>query len=252
MNPFLRRHRNPPRVEATGRAQASRRQPTRQPTPLGASRSSKRSRSQIAGRLRPPQRQPRPAAGPAPPPPRPQRSVPARATAPSARTGAGERGGEGQPSATTFRDYGRLDFVEAYRDNVSTFSLDTDRTSFQLALGWAKDGYEIDPLSVRAEEWINSFDYQYQMPQDGGSFAITTDLFRHPLDSRMNMARIGLQAPIVLDATPLNVTLVLDASGSMREGNRVDIARAAAESIRDSLDSHDRIAVVPLHTGCQA
>ena len=46
------------------------------------------------------------------------------------------------------------------------------------------------------------------------------------------------------DATPVNVTLVLDASGSMADGNRVDIAREAAESIRLSLRDHDRIAVV--------
>ena len=46
------------------------------------------------------------------------------------------------------------------------------------------------------------------------------------------------------DATPVNVTLVLDASGSMSDGNRVDIAREAAESIRLSLRDHDRIAVV--------
>ena len=40
------------------------------------------------------------------------------------------------------------------------------------------------------------------------------------------------------------MTLVLDASGSMQEGNRVEIARAAAESIRRGLSSDDRIAVV--------
>ena len=49
---------------------------------------------------------------------------------------------------------------------------------------------------------------------------------------------------MVRDNTPLNVTLVLDASGSMDEGNRVAIAREAAETIRQSLNSRDRIAVV--------
>ncbi len=161
-----------------------------------------------------------------------------------ARSTADEGGGQGQPSATTFRDYGRLNFTETDVDSVSTFSLDTDRTSYHLALSWAKDGYEVDPSLVRAEEWINAFDYQYQPPEDGGSFTIATDVFRHPLDDRMHMARIGFQAPMVLDATPVNVTLVLDASGSMREGDRLDIARVAAESIRDSLNNRDRLAVV--------
>ena len=61
-------------------------------------------------------------------------------------------GGQGQPSATTFQDYGRLPFIETEVDSVSTFSLDTDRTSYNLALSWARSGYEVEPASVRAEE----------------------------------------------------------------------------------------------------
>ena len=148
-------------------------------------------------------------------------------------------------SSTTFRDYARERFVSAAEDNVSTFSLDTDRTSYFLALNWARNGYEVDPDSVRAEEWINAFNYGYQQPRRDDSFAITTDVVTHPLDSRMHLARIAFQAPEVdYDTTPVNVTLVLDASGSMADGNRVDIAREAAESIRLSLRDHDRIAVV--------
>ena len=63
------------------------------------------------------------------------------------------------------------------------------------------------------------------------------------------LARIAFQAPeIDYDATPVNVTLVLDASGSMADGNRVAIAREAADSIRRSLRAHDRIAVVHFST----
>ena len=148
------------------------------------------------------------------------------------------------PSATNFRDYQQSRFVSTSRDRTSTFSLDTDRTSFQLALNWARAGYEVDPDSVRAEEWINAFNYEYAHPKHMDSFAIVTDLVRHPLDDRKHLARIGFQAPEFRDDRPLNVTLVLDASGSMREGNRVAIAREAAESIRRGLRGRDRIAVV--------
>ena len=48
----------------------------------------------------------------------------------------------GQPGATTFQDYERQPLTEAREDNVSTFSLDTDRTSFQLALNWARAGLQ--------------------------------------------------------------------------------------------------------------
>ena len=153
-----------------------------------------------------------------------------------------------QPSGTTFEDYGRIAFVDTSTDAVSTFSLDTDRTSYFLALAWVSDGYTVEPDSVRAEEWINAFDYGYAEPADDSSFAITSDLVRHPLVGDWHIARIALQAPDVRDDTPLNVTLVLDASGSMDLGNRVAIARAAAEAIRQSLGDRDRIAVVHFTT----
>ena len=152
------------------------------------------------------------------------------------------------PSATTFQDYQRSRFVSAAEDSVSTFSLDTDRTSYHLALNWARSGYEVEPDSVRAEEWINAFDYRYDRPLRQDSFGITTDVFMHPLDSRKHLARIAFQAPEMQDDTPLNVTLVLDASGSMSNGDRVSIAREAAESIRRSLGGRDRMAVVHFTT----
>ena len=148
------------------------------------------------------------------------------------------------PLATTFLDYRQSRFVPTSQDRMSTFSLDTDRTSFQLALNWAREGYEVDPDSVRAEEWINAFDYGYEYPTHLDSFEIVTDIVRHPLDDRKHLARIGFQAPEFRDDRPLNVTLVLDASGSMADGNRVAIAREAAESIRQGLTGRDRIAVV--------
>ena len=181
---------------------------------------------------------PAPTALPAPTP------APQAATArdPAARSGA-------TPPATSFQDYQRARFVSTANDAVSTFSLDTDRTSYHLALNWAQSGYEVEPDSVRAEEWINAFNYRYDPPLRDDSFAITTDVFRHPLDGSQHLARIAFQAPEAdYEARPLNVTLVLDASGSMSTGNRVDIAREAAESIRRSLRGSDRIAVVHFTT----
>ena len=153
-----------------------------------------------------------------------------------------------QPGATTFEDYERQPLTETSEDAVSTFSLDTDRTSFQLALNWATSGFQVDPASVRAEEWVNAFDYGYDAPTVDDRFAITSDLFEHPLDGGRYMARVTFKAPEVVTDGPLNVTLVLDASGSMSSGNRVGIAREAAETIRRSMDRDDRISVVHFTT----
>ena len=135
------------------------------------------------------------------------------------------------PPDTDFKNYGRTPYVDTSEDAVSTFSLDTDRTSYFLALNWVQNGYVVEPDSVRAEEWINAFSYGYDLPRRDDSFAITSDVLEHPLGGGRHLARIAFQAPKVRDDIPLNVTLVLDASGSMADGNRVAIARAAAEAI---------------------
>ncbi|MXX18755.1 MAG: DUF3520 domain-containing protein, partial [Dehalococcoidia bacterium] len=153
-----------------------------------------------------------------------------------------------RPSDTTFEDYERTAFVSTDIDAVSTFSLDTDRTSYFLALTWISNGYPVDPNSVRAEEWINAFDYGYARPAGEDRFAVISDLVRHPIEGGWHLARIAMQAPDVRDDRPLNVTLVLDASGSMSWGDRVAIAREAAETIRQSLGARDRIAVVHFTT----
>ena len=148
------------------------------------------------------------------------------------------------PAATTFEDYATTGWRETVNDDTSTFSLDVDRTSYFLALNWVNAGYQIEPASVRAEEWINAFNYSYELPSVDDSFAVTTDIVEHPAHDRLHLVRIATQAPEFVDNTPLNVTLVLDASGSMAEGNRVEIAKAAAESIRRGLSRDDRLAVV--------
>ena len=149
-----------------------------------------------------------------------------------------------QPGATTFQNTTRSIFALTSQDDTSTFSLDTDRTSFQLALNWTRSGYEVDPASVRAEEWINAFNYGYEMPRQDDSFNIQTDVIEHPLDGNLHLARVAFQAPEIAVDLPLNVTLVLDGSGSMSDGNRVQIARDAAETIRTSLGRDDRMSIV--------
>ena len=151
---------------------------------------------------------------------------------------------QSQPGATQFQNTTRSNFALTSEDDTSTFSLDTDRTSFQLALNWTRAGYDVDPASVRAEEWINAFNYGYELPRHDDSFNVTTDVIEHPLDNGLHLARVAFQAPELYVDLPLNVTLVLDGSGSMADGNRVEIARSAADAISRSMGNDDRMSIV--------
>ena len=217
-------------------------QPTSAPAP----------RSEAAAPAAPRSAAAAPTSAPAAAPARPAPTRAAAATTAVPRPASQAAPSATQPSATTFRDNDRTNAVRTTEDSVSTFSLDTDRTSFQLALSWARAGHKVEPDSVRSEEWVNAFDYRYEQPSRDDSFAIHTDVMPHPLDGGMILARIAFQAPKLRDdGRPLNVTLVLDSSGSMADGNRVEIARTAADSIRRSLRSGDRISVVQFNSSVE-
>ena len=150
-----------------------------------------------------------------------------------------------QPGNVTFRDYQRSRTAVTSEEDTSTFSLDTDRTSYQLALNWSRHGYPIDPTSIRTEEWINSISYQYPEPGAPDEFGVNTHLTQHPLEEDAQILSIGLQAPGVENGeTQMNVTLVMDASGSMSEGNRIEIAREAATTVVRSMNQDDLVSVV--------
>ena len=78
-----------------------------------------------------------------------------------------------KPDAT-FKAHARQPFVRTGDDPASTFSLDVDTTSYQLAVGWTRHGIRIDRDSVRAEEWVNALHYGYAPPKSDGEFAVTS------------------------------------------------------------------------------
>ena len=189
-----------------------------------------------------PAQQSQPASAPA----QSQSSSPASQSAqsgqPDSPNTAARRGPRNIPrdTATT----GPQPLVSSSVDPISTFSLDTDRASFQRALQETQDGYQIDPADVRAEEWINSLNYGYPRASRSDEFAVHTEVFQHPDTQGMHLARVGIQAPDAQKRRLVNVTLVLDTSGSMREGNRIAIAERAVQTILDNLRDRDRVAVV--------
>ena len=84
------------------------------------------------------------------------------------------------PTDTTFAENPRTGFMLTRENGTSTFSLDVDLTSYQLAQNWAANNYLIEPDSARAEEWVNSFDYGYAPPASDDEFCDFHSTARSP------------------------------------------------------------------------
>ncbi len=83
-----------------------------------------------------------------------------------------EAGGEANPNneflpLMYFEDYGVNPFVDADEDPLSTFGLDGDTASYEIARRYLRDGVLPPPDSVRLEEFVNSFAGGYAAATDG-------------------------------------------------------------------------------------
>jgi Ca-activated chloride channel family protein len=56
-------------------------------------------------------------------------------------------------------------FVTTAKDNLSTFAVDVDSGAYTVARSYVQEGWLPPEDAVRAEEFINYFDYQYPNPE---------------------------------------------------------------------------------------
>lgn len=146
----------------------------------------------------------------------------------------------------TYEDPGTNPWVDPARDGESTFGLDVDTASYTIAQRYISEGNQPDPASVRVEEWVNAFPQGYPSPEEG-VFAIVADGGPTPfLEDDEVLLRIGLQARDVPDGARQRaaLTFVIDTSGSMEQGGRLEIVKESIRILVRGLDRNDRVAIV--------
>lgn len=63
-----------------------------------------------------------------------------------------------------FTDYGIRTFIDTAEDALSTFALDVDTGSYSIGRRFLREGQQPPRESVRVEEYVNAFDYDYVAP----------------------------------------------------------------------------------------
>ena len=149
------------------------------------------------------------------------------------------------PDAMYFRDYGTNGFVETRRDRLSTFALDVDDASFNLARRYLEIGQLPPTDAIRVEDFVNHFDYGYNPPQDR-KFRIFAEVTDSPFENGRAFLKIGIKGREVSEARrkPLNLTLVIDVSGSMARDNRIGLIKQSLDALLSRLDGGDRVGIV--------
>ncbi len=152
-----------------------------------------------------------------------------------------------KPRDMFFRFYGDNPFEVTALDAQSTFSVDVDTASYALARRYLNEGHIPEKAQVRTEEFVNYFKPDVAHPTQG-TFSIHTDLTpsRFSAEKPRSMLRVVVSGRDVskVERKPLNLTFVIDVSGSMREQNRLEMVKYALRLLVSELGGGDNIAIV--------
>jgi anti-sigma factor RsiW len=151
------------------------------------------------------------------------------------------------PREMYFRYWGDNPFEYTAQDPQSTFSIDVDTASYGLARRYLLEGHLPSKAQVRTEEFLNYFKPDLPAPTEG-TFGIHTELAPSRFggaDGRW-MLRVGVRGKEVSreQRAPLSLTFVIDVSGSMAEGERLELVKHALRLLVAQLDGRDSIALV--------
>ena len=129
---------------------------------------------------------------------------------------------------------------------VSTFSIDVDTASYANVRRFINDGRRPPVDAVRVEELINYFDFGYARPTSASQpFAVTTVVAAAPWAPGRQIVHIGLQGYELPEGErrPLNLTFLVDVSGSMGSADKLALAQKSMNLIIDRLRPQDTAAV---------
>ncbi|HEU4325531.1 MAG TPA: von Willebrand factor type A domain-containing protein [Roseiflexaceae bacterium] len=138
-------------------------------------------------------------------------------------------------------------FVSTSKDRLSTFSIDVDTASYSNARNHILNGGSLPPPdSVRVEEFVNYFRYDYPSPGQE-AFGIAVDGAPSPFGQPgAQIVRVGVQGKRIDEAQRSNasLTFVIDVSGSMQEPARLPLVKQALRLLVDELRPSDRVGIV--------
>ncbi len=169
--------------------------------------------------------------------------------------GRGSKGGQfmsstltAMPNENEFASHSENDFFEAKASPLSTFSIDVDTASYALIRSYLDQKAKPDVDSVRIEELINYFDYQYSAPtaQDQHPFKVYTELSMAPWRPKHKLLHIGLQG-LKIDTNHLpqnNLVFLIDVSGSMSYENKLPLLKQAFSLLVENLTEKDKVSIV--------
>ncbi|RUV18074.1 VWA domain-containing protein [Mesorhizobium sp. M7A.F.Ca.MR.245.00.0.0] len=135
----------------------------------------------------------------------------------------------------------------ALEDPVSTFSIDVDTASYSFVRGSLKQGTLPQADTVRVEEMINYFPYDWKGPESASTpFNSTVSVMPTPWNTQTRLMHVAIKG---FDVKPTeqpkaNLVFLIDVSGSMDEPDKLPLLKSAFRLLVSKLKADDTISIV--------
>ncbi len=142
-------------------------------------------------------------------------------------------------------NYGVNGFDLTAEDHLSTFAIDVDTASYTMARKNLTNGYLPGAASVRVEEFVNYFPYEYKRPDSNEPFTVDFEAAPSPWDEQYTLVRVGVQGKKVAydERKPVNLTFLVDVSGSMRSSDKLDLVKQSLIMLTEELEDGDTVSI---------
>ncbi|PWJ88798.1 Ca-activated chloride channel family protein [Mesorhizobium loti] len=135
----------------------------------------------------------------------------------------------------------------ALEDPVSTFSIDVDTASYSFVRSSLKQGTLPQADTVRVEEMINYFPYDWKGPESASTpFNSTVSVMPTPWNTQTKLMHVAIKG---FDVKPTeqpkaNLVFLIDVSGSMDEPDKLPLLKSAFRLLVGKLKADDTISIV--------
>lgn len=145
-----------------------------------------------------------------------------------------------------YKDYEENPFVLVSDEAVSTFSVDADGASYSNMRRYLNLGQNPPTASVRVEEYINYFTFDYDEPGPGENVALNSEISICPWDTTHFLMRVGMKGKTIPKSQlpNSNYVFLIDVSGSMNSPEKLGILKTGFNTMVDNLRDNDRVAIV--------
>jgi Ca-activated chloride channel homolog len=137
-------------------------------------------------------------------------------------------------------------FIRVAQDPLATFSIDVDTASYANIRRFLTNNQTPPKDSVRIEEMINYFTYDYPSPTGRHPVAAYAEVASAPWQPDHRLVRIGIKAKEIDSdkRPPSNLVFLIDVSGSMATPEKLPMLKNAMKLMVEKLGEGDHVAIV--------